>query len=300
MTNNEQVFKRVRKNISIDSVVSRKRAEKLVKLLSLSERRKLAEKFNRSLTHFKENFIKNFVGYDGTVGKIKDFSSHDKVKDPKRGGIPFSWVKLSKQWENKKKRRGVQTPNFFKFGQSANLKSKAGKVPANRPAMTLEQYIEANWSNIIEQRFGKIKSTDIIFKDAKGRDLTKAAANAKSAAKGKGVLGDDNPFAYLLKDRKTDFQVTEEITIGFTAFGSYGSKLEQGENRALSLDLSKLFIPITENTQAQGFPLSKLTNNTEVSKPFRGPLRPTLVPLLQWYYQVKLPTILRNHYKRKF
>ncbi|WP_297922361.1 hypothetical protein [uncultured Agitococcus sp.] len=176
MTNNEQVFKKVRESISIDSVVSRKRAEKLVNLLSLSERRKLAEKFNRSLAHFKENFIKNFIGYDGTVGKIKDFSSRDKVKDPKRGGIPFSWVKLSKQWENKKKRMGVQTPNFFKFGQSANLKSKAGKVPANRPAMTLEQYIEANWSNIIEQRFGKIKSTDIIFKDAKGRDLTKAAA----------------------------------------------------------------------------------------------------------------------------
>lgn len=300
MTNNEQVFKRVRENISIDSVVSRKRAEKLVKLLSLSERRKLAEKFNRSLAHFKENFIKNFIGYDGTVGKIKDFSSRDKVKDPKRGGIPFSWLKLSKQWENKKKRMGVQTPNFFKFGQSANLKSKSGKVPANRLAMTLEQYVEANWSNIIEQRFGKIKSTDTIFKDAKGRDLTKAAANAKSAAKGKGVLGDDNPFAYLLKDRKTDFQFTEEITIGFTAFGNYGSKLEQGENRALSLELSKLFIPITENTQAKGFPLSKLTNNIEIDKPFRGPLRPTLVPLLQWYYQVKLPTILRNHYKSKF
>ncbi len=298
MTNNEQVFKRVRKNISIDSVVNRKRAEKLVKLLPLSERRKLAEKFNRSLTHFKENFIKNFIGYDGTVGKIKDSSSHDKVKDPKRGGIPFSWVKLSKQWENKKKRMGVQTPNFFKFGQSANLKSKAGKVPANRPAMTLEQYIEANWSNIIEQRFGKIKSTDIIFKDAKGRDLTKAAANAKSAAKGKGLLGDSNPFAYLLKDRKTDFQFTEEITIGFTAFGNYGSKLEQGENRALSLELSKLFV--TNNSKAQGFPYSKLTNNTEINKPFRGPLRPTLVPLLQWYYQVKLPTILRNHYKSKF
>jgi hypothetical protein len=64
--------------------------------------------------------------------------------------------------------------------------------------------------------------------------------------------------------------------------------------------LTKLFIPKAENTAANGFPLSKLLNNQKAKnqKGYR-PLRPTVAPLLNWYYRVKLPHVFKQFYKTK-
>ena len=326
---NEAYFKVVLEDISIDGRFEIARANTLLKLMSYDKRKQVSDKFNRTLKHFKDNFIKNFIGYNG-------YSAITEKSETHKGSIKDNWymesyAPLTRAWARRKELAGVASPSYFKFGQTAkDFVKKDGTPVKNRPEKTLEEYINEHWDNIIERLFGLIKPSDIVFLDSTGhvvgkrgglvaseenilkakikqyeRDFGKATEPKKQEIlKDIRSAGLTNPFQRLHSARGYGFTTfKEEFSIGFSAFPKIGEKFgEYGGsslNVAEQLKITELFVPSGDNTASKGFPFSKLTNNTLSDKKWRGPFRPSIVELIQWYYTVKLPTILRSHYKKR-
>jgi hypothetical protein len=161
---------------------------------------------------------------------------------------------------------------------------------------------------VVGKRGGLVASEESILK-AKIKQYEKAFGKSTESKKQEIIkdirsAGLTSPFQRLHSARGYGFtSFKEDFSIGFSAFPNIGEKFGEYGGGILSvseqLKITKLFVPRGDNTASKGFPFSKLTNNILSDKKWRGPFRPSIVELIQWYYTVKLPTILRNHYKRR-
>lgn len=287
-------FEELFKKISLETQITELRPAVLRDVFSVANRKRAAAALNKELAHFEDTFIKTFINTHSQTPSVVDSSPN-----PVTGTGITSWGQLSKDWERKKKKHGLATPAFFHFGQQARLvtnglgkgknKRPAGQPYKNRPKITLEQYLKANWDtqtalNIV----GRVEPEDIVFKNAKGEDVKLKTGKANL----------DKAFLGKLKTATRDItDVKETFTIGFRAFPKISVDKLGKKMSFYGLPLSKRFIPLSHNTAAKGFPLSKLTNNVDIDDGRR--LRHTIDPLLNWYYRVKLPHVFKQFYKTK-
>lgn len=287
-------FEEIFKKISLETQITEMRPAVLRDVFSKANRKRAAVALNNELRHFHDAFINTFIASQSLSPDVVDNSPTGSA--PIRS-LGINWELLERQWFLKKKRQGIATPSFFSYGVVGSVegnKARKKEKLSPKPLQTLKQYLEASWGpekalNIV----GHVTADDIIFRTAKGEDVKLKGGKA-------------NPDAAFLGKLKTSegrdiTNLTETFTIGFRAFPKLSNlrDLNSGNN-AYSVKLTKLFIPRTDNTATKGFPLSKLLNNQEArnQKGYR-PLRPTVAPLLNWYYRVKLPHVFKQFYKTK-
>lgn len=277
MAKKRQDFEGLFKKISLESQITKLRPTVLRDIFSTENRKRAAAALNRELTYFEETFIRSFIDTHFTVVQVADASP-----DQLSGSTITHWARLSHDWERKKRAKGLMTPAFFRYGVPR-------KPSPTRPKITLEAYLRTNWNTQTALRVvGRVEPEDIIFKTSKGEDVTLKKAKANPDA------------AFLGKLKTTSGDITnlkEKFTIGFRAFPKISVDRLQRNPREYNLFLAKKFIPLSENTAANGFALSKLTNN--YSGGDSQITRPTVAPLLKWYYRVKLPHVFKQFYKTK-
>ena len=286
-------FQEIFKKISLETQILEMRPAVLRDVFSEANRKRAAVALNNELRHFHDTFINTFIAAQSLSPDVVDNSPTGSA--PTRS-LGINWELLERQWFLKKKRQGIATPSFFSYGVVGSVegnKARKKKKLSPKPLQTLKQYLEASWGpekalNIV----GHVTADDIIFRTAKGEDvkLKGGKANLEAAFLGK------------LKTATHDItNLTETFTIGFRAFPKLANLRDLNSGKVdYQVNLTKLFIPKAENTAANGFPLSKLLNNQKAKnqKGYR-PLRPTVAPLLNWYYRVKLPHVFKQFYKTK-
>lgn len=287
-------FEEIFKKISLETQITEMRPAVLRDVFSKANRKRAVVALNNELRHFHDTFINTFIAAQSLSPDVVDNSPTGSA--PTRS-LGINWELLERQWFLKKKRQGLSVPSFFSYGVVGSVegnKARKKKKLSPKPLHTLKQYLEASWGpekalNIV----GHITADDIIFRTARGEDvkLKGGKANLEAAFLGKLKTHEGRDITNL----------TETFTIGFRAFPKLSNlrDLNSG-NDAYSVKLTKLFIPRTDNTAAKGFPLSKLLNNQEArNQKGHRPLRPTVAPLLNWYYRVKLPHVFKQFYKTK-
>lgn len=284
-------FEEVFKKISLETQLTAIRPAILRDVFSEVNRKRAAVALNNELRHFHSTFIATFIASQVTNPIVQDTSTIQGSPT----GLGIDWVNLSRKWRDTKDDNGVTDPSFFYWGQSLGTK-KGNKVRAKkhltpRPLQTLEDYLQKSWGpNKAIDIVGYITADDIIFKTSKGEDvkLKQGKANPEAAFLGK----------LKTNDGKDITNITETFTIGFRAFPKLENLRDLGKNnKQQQLKVTRLFAPLGSNTASKGFPLSKLTNNAEIEGVRY--LRPTVEPLLNWYYRVKLPHIFKQFYKTK-
>lgn len=278
-------FEEVFKKISLETQLTALRPAVLRDVFSEANRKRAAAVLNNELAHFEKTFIATFIGSPSATPKLRDASP---LTPTGLRGLEKTWLPLSLKWLAVKRQQDLETPNFFHFG-GFQPQPKAPDAYQN-PEITLETYLKRNWhSQKVLNTFGKVKPEDIIFTNSRGVDVT--------LKRGKADL--DAPFLGKLRTSRKDItNLSETFTIGFRLFPA----LELDKSRDIfsnhQIEITKKLIPLSENTAANGYPLSKLTNNNEQYNN-SGSFRPTVGPLLNWYYRVKLPHVFKQFYKTK-
>ena len=286
-------FEEIFKKISLETQITEMRPAVLRDVFSEANRKRAAIALNNELRHFHDTFINTFIAAQSLSPDVVDNSPTGSA--PIRS-LGINWELLERQWFLKKKRQGIATPSFFSYGVVGSVegnKARKKKKLSPKPLQTLKQYLESSWGpekalNIV----GHVTADDIIFRTAKGEDVKLKGGKANP----------DAAFLGKLKTATHDItNLTETFTIGFRAFPKLANLRDLNSGKVdYQVKLTKLFIPKAENTAANGFPLSKLLNNQKAKnqKGYR-PLRPTVAPLLKWYYRVKLPHVFKQFYKTK-
>lgn len=283
-------FEKVLKKISLQEQISEMRPLVLRDIFSVANRKRAAVALNNELRHFHSTFIKTYIAGQVTNPIVQDTSPDASSAK----SLNINWINLSKRWQRQKQKEGLATPSFFSYGgigtKKGNKDRKTKKL-SGKPEQTLEQYLQNSWGpNKALGIVGYITADDIIFKTSNGEDVKlkggKANVNAAFLGKLKTIEGRDIT------------NLTETFTIGFRAFPKLPNLKSLGKyTKQQDIKLIKLFVPLGSNTAAKGFPLSKLTNNAEIQG--NRFLRPTVGPLLNWYYRVKLPHVFKQFYKTK-
>lgn len=275
-------FQAVFERISLEKNLTEVRAGVLRSVFGVTNRKKAAVALNAELHHFEQTFIKTFINTQTSTPTIID-TSPNQGEVSKSTGI--NWKGLSKEWQKKKRAKKVALPSFFHYGVARNPTSK-GKFA--KPEMTLKTYLTTHWpSQKVLKTFGYITEKDIIFTNSRGTDVTLKQGKANS----------ELPFLGKLKTARKDItNESERFSIGFRAFPKINFEAFT-TNSGKQVELLKHLIPLSDNTAALGYPFAKLTNNHELAG--NRALRPTLVPLLNWYYRVKLPYVFKQFYKTK-
>lgn len=284
-------FEEVFKKISLETQLTAIRPAVLRDVFSEANRKRAAAALNTELRHFHSTFIATFVASQVTNPSVEDTST---IQGSARG-LGLDWVSLNRKWRDTKEDNGVAAPSFFYWGQKLGSK-KGNKVRAKQDLapqalQTLQDYLSKSWGpNKAINVVGLITAEDIIFKTSKGEDVKLK----------RGKASPDSVFLGKLRtsDHRDITNITETFTIGFRAFPKLPNLRDLGKNKKqYQLKLTKLFVPLGSNTANNGFPLSKLTNNADIDG--TRYLRPTVEPLLNWYYRVKLPHVFRQFYKTK-
>lgn len=282
MARKRKGFDAVFEAISLEARVTELRPAVLRDIFSKANKKRVAAELNRELAHFNTTFIKTFMNSDLQNPFVQD-TSPDPL--PPHSAYTY-WVDLSHKWQREKAAKGLDLPGFFHYGQER-------KKAKNRPKKTLTQYLETNWNSATAiNAVGRITEEDIFFRTKGGEDVTLKG--------GKAAL--DSPFLGKLKTASGDIKdVKETFTIGFRSFTKISVDRLMGtkfaDRTTYGLLLTEKMVPKGVNTAGQGFPLSKLTNNAQISDD--RAFRPTVMPLLKWYYSVKLPHTFRQFYGLK-
>lgn len=284
-------FEEIFKKISLETQITEMRPAVLRDVFSEANRKRAAVALNNELRHFHSTFIATFIASQVPNPTVDDRSP---IQGSNLSLNNLHWVSLSERWRDRKENQGVEAPSFFSYGAVGTKKGnkvRAKKQLTPRPLQTLEDYLQKSWGpNKAIDIVGYVTADDIIFKTSKGEDV-------------KLKQGKANPDAAFLGKLKTNegkdiTNLTETFTIGFRAFPNLKNLRDLGKNnKQQQLKVTRLFVPLGSNTASKGFPLSKLTNNAEIWGDRY--LRPTVEPLLNWYYRVKLPHVFKQFYKTK-
>lgn len=282
MARKRKGFDAVFEAISLEARVTELRPAVLRDIFSKANKKRVAAELNRELAHFNTTFIKTFINSGLQNPFIQDTSPDPFPSYPAN----TYWANLNYKWQREKEAKDISPPAFFHYGQER-------KKAKNRPKKTLTQYLETNWNSATAINVvGRITEEDIFFRTKGGEDVTLKG--------GKAAL--DSPFLGKLKTASGDIKdVKETFTIGFRSFTKISVDRLMGtkfaDRTTYGLFLTEKMVPKGVNTAGQGFPLSKLTNNAQISDD--RAFRPTVMPLLRWYYSVKLPHTFRKFYGLK-
>ncbi len=242
------------------------------KIVAEKNRKSLAGKLNTRLDKFRQDVADLIIGTPkGLFLKAetrKQEHAADFTGDPK-----VTYKPLSKSWLKRKQEAGAPL-DFFVFGEE-----QPRKKPENKPQQFLGPYLEGALGTP-SALFGKVRAKDIqIFTG--GQRVTLIGGRLKDAdrrIKEAGGTSGRKIRNFSPHDRRYEVRVQMLHKV---------SNLEVG-GMALQYFVANLLD--SKNNAASGFARSKLSDHA------LG--RPNVGQLLLWYYQVKLPAVMRSHYSR--
>lgn len=276
--------------------MEQKRVNTLAKVISADERKKIAAKLNQELGTFTTVFIASFIGRMsgsplneplGISKQVKaDTTESKKVFTHYQG----TWAALTDRWEAEKQKQGLAVPNFFRYNKARLAAKKPRKGDKQgRSKVSLEAALTAAWGHP-SSLFGVIKPADILFKSSLDADIAKKGGAFTKLEKP--LLAADKNYFPVRKIKGLSGTTVEEISISLKAFSAVPNWEGVNNSRGFADTLTRHMIK--SNSAANGFAGSKLMNNS-MKHPSRH-LRPTLLPLMMWYYKVRLPSVFRKYY----
>lgn len=245
------------------------------KIVSAANKKILADKLNLKLDKFKEDVATLIIGTGHGLHLTKERGSQENPSDF-TGGVTSPYKPLSQSWLDTKEKYKA-SPDFFVFGEVQPRKNSD-----SRPLMSLGDFLNGRL-NHASSLFGKVQPKDIkIYSRGeevklRGGSLKKEFRETEALLKKAGGTHEKRIHNFSPKDRKF------EIKVGLIPHvPSLSSSL-----LAPQYVVADLIDP--ENKAASGFARSKLSNHAAG--------RPNVGALLLWYYQVKLPAVIRKHYR---
>jgi len=245
------------------------------KIVSSKNKTALAQKLNTKLDKFRDDVALLIIGTNNGLQLNKEPRSQE---DPKSftGGNTTQYKALSSSWLKRKAKYGVPVPSFFKF--SKKVERKGVNAEQNTPQQFLGPFLNHELTHSAA-RFGRVEAKDIKVFNEQGEEMSlkggRYSAQARAIQQAGGTSG-SRIRNFSPKSRKYYVKVRLMQKVAYL-----------GKNPVrLQYFVANLIDP--QNDAASGFARSKL------GKQSIG--RPNIGHLLLWYYQVKLPAVIKSHY----
>jgi hypothetical protein len=245
------------------------------KVVSSQNKAALAHKLNTKLDKFKDDVALLIIGTNNGLQLSKERGSQEKPSDF-TGGDTTQYKALSPSWLKRKAKYGASVPSFFKF--SKKVERKGANAEQNTPQQFLGPFLNHELTHSAA-RFGRVEAKDIKVFNEQGEEMSlkggRYSAQARAIQQAGGTSG-SRIRNFSPKSKKYYVKVRLMQKVAYL-----------GKNPVrLQYFVANLLDP--ENNAASGFARSKL------GKQSIG--RPNVGHLLLWYYQVKLPAVIKSHY----
>jgi len=245
------------------------------KIVSSQNKAALAHKLNTKLDKFKGDVALLIIGTNNGLQLSKERGSQEKPSDF-TGGDTTQYKALSPSWLKRKAKYGASVPSFFKF--SKKVERKGANAEQNTPQQFLGPFLNHELTHSAA-RFGRVEAKDIKVFNEQGEEMSlkggRYSAQARAIQQAGGTSG-SRIRNFSPKSKK--YYVKVRLMQKVAYLGKSPVRLQYF--------VANLLDP--ENDAASGFARSKL------GKQAIG--RPNLGHLLLWYYQVKLPAVIKSHY----
>lgn len=243
------------------------------KIVSEPNRKALADKLNRRLDQFRGDVAQLIIGTTTGMTLTANTRQQEHAKDF-TGSDTTNYKVLSKSWLKRKKDLGASA-NFFVFGKT--LKRTGANAEKNTPRVFLGDYLAGELASP-SRVFGKVKASDVKIYSKGQRVVLIGGRLKESDAKIKAAGGTSGNKIRNFSPHDRQFEVRVSMLNKVSYLKGGGIRLQYF--------VAKLLDP--ENNAASGFARSKLGRQAVG--------RPNVGHLLLWYYQVKLPAVMRSHY----
>lgn len=245
------------------------------KIVSSQNKAALAHKLNTKLDKFRGDVALLIIGTNNGLQLSKERGSQEKPSDF-TGGDTTQYKALSPSWLKRKAKYGASVPSFFKF--SKKVERKGANAEQNTPQQFLGPFLNHELTHSAA-RFGRVEAKDIKVFNEQGEEMSlkggRYSAQARAIQQAGGTSG-SRIRNFSPKSKK--YYVKVRLMQKVAYLGKSPVRLQYF--------VANLLDP--ENDAASGFARSKL------GKQAIG--RPNLGHLLLWYYQVKLPAVIKSHY----
>ena len=244
------------------------------KIVHSKNKTALAKKLNTKLDKFKGDVALLIIGTnDGLQLNKEPRSQEDSSKFT--GGKTESYKALSPSWLKRKAKYGVPTPSFFKF--SKKVERKGENAEENTPQQFLGPFLNHELAHSAT-RFGRVEAKDIKVFNEQGEEMTLMGGSTKESRPIKAAGGTHGSRIRNFSPKSRKYYVKVRLMQKVAYLGKNPVRLQYF--------VANLLDP--ENDAASGFARSKLGRQAVG--------RPNVGHLLLWYYQVKLPAVIKSHY----
>ena len=244
------------------------------KIVAAPNKRALAKKLNTKLDKFRGDVALLIIGTNDGLQLNEERNSQE---DPSQftGGKTESYKALSPSWLKRKAKYGAATPSFFKF--SKKVERKGVNAEKNTPQQFLGPFLNHELAHSAA-RFGRVEAKDIKVFNEQGEEMTLMGGSTKESRAIKAAGGTHGSRIRNFSPKSRKYYVKVRLMQKVAYLGKNPVRLQYF--------VAKLLDP--QNDAASGFARSKL------GKQSIG--RPNVGHLLLWYYQVKLPAVIKSHY----
>jgi len=244
------------------------------KIVSSKNKTALAKKLNTKLDKFRDDVALLIIGTNNGLQLNKEPRSQEKASDF-TGGKTESYKALSPSWLKRKAKYSVPVPSFFKF--SKKVERKGANADENTPQQFLGPFLNHELAHSAA-RFGRVEAKDIKVFNEQGEEMTLMGGSTKESRAIKAAGGTHGSRIRNFSPKSRKYYVKVRLMQKVAYLGKNPVRLQYF--------VANLIDP--QNDAASGFARSKL------GKQSIG--RPNIGHLLLWYYQVKLPAVIKSHY----
>lgn len=244
------------------------------KIVSSQNKAALAHKLNTKLDKFKGDVALLIIGTNNGLQLSKERGSQENPSQF-TGGKTESYKALSPSWLKRKAKYGASVPSFFKF--SKKVERKGENAEENTPQQFLGPFLNHELAHSAA-RFGRVEAKDIKVFNEQGEEMTLMGGSTKESRAIKAAGGTHGSRIRNFSPKSRKYYVKVRLMQKVAYLGKNPVRLQYF--------VANLIDP--QNDAASGFARSKL------GKQSIG--RPNVGHLLLWYYQVKLPAVIKSHY----
>jgi hypothetical protein len=244
------------------------------KIVHSKNKTALAKKLNTKLDKFRGDVALLIIGTNNGLQLNKERNSQED-SSKFTGGKTESYKALSPSWLKRKAKYGVPTPSFFKF--SEKVERKGANAAENTPQQFLGPFLNRELAHSAA-RFGRVEAKDIKVFNEQGEEMTLMGGGTKESRAIKAAGGTHGSRIRNFSPKSRKYYVKVRLMQKVAYLGKNPIRLQYF--------VAKMLDP--QNDAASGFARSKLGRQAVG--------RPNVGHLLLWYYQVKLPAVIKSHY----
>ena len=244
------------------------------KIVHSKNKTALAKKLNTKLDKFRGDVALLIIGTNNGLQLNKERNSQED-SSKFTGGKTESYKALSPSWLKRKAKYGASVPSFFKF--SKKVERKGENAEENTPQQFLGPFLNHELAHSAA-RFGRVEAKDIKVFNEQGEEMTLMGGSTKESRAIKAAGGTSGSRIRNFSPKSRKYYVKVRLMQKVAYLGKNPIRLQYF--------VANLIDP--QNDAASGFARSKL------GKQSIG--RPNIGHLLLWYYQVKLPAVIKSHY----